>query len=114
MADIRNKNELRRRIDTFLHDFTSKEYAINEAYCKETMRLMAEFIGHVDCRLESADRKVQAEKKKSRELAEYIIKNVHSCPIPVDVNCKPGFQNKGCVACLMKHTDLLGREKEDI
>lgn len=113
MADIRNKNELKRRIDTFLHDFTPEEYAINEEYCKETMRMMAEFIGHVDCRLESADRKVQAERKKSKELAEYIIKNVHSCPIPVEVDCKPGFQNKGCVACLIKHTDLLKREKED-
>lgn len=113
MADIRNKNELKRRIDTFLHDFTPEEYAINEEYCKETMRMMAEFIGHVDCRLESADRKVRAERKKSKELAEYIIKNVHSCPIPVELKCNPGFQNKGCVACLIKHTDLLKREKED-
>ena len=29
MGDIRNKNELRRRIDLFLHDFTSEEYKIN-------------------------------------------------------------------------------------
>ena len=50
--DIKNKNELKRRIDLFLHDFTPKEYKINEEFCKETMRMMADFIGHVDNRLD--------------------------------------------------------------
>lgn len=45
--DIKNKNELKRRIDLFLHDFTPEEYKINEEFCKETMRMMADFIGHV-------------------------------------------------------------------
>lgn len=36
--DIKNKNELKRRIDLFLHDFTPEEYKINEEFCKETMR----------------------------------------------------------------------------
>lgn len=39
--DIKNKNELKRRIDLFLHDFTHEEYRINEEYCKETMRIIA-------------------------------------------------------------------------
>lgn len=30
--DIKNKNELKRRIDLFLHDFTHEEYRINEEY----------------------------------------------------------------------------------
>ena len=82
MGDIRNKNELRRRIDLFLHDFTSEEYKINEEFCKETMRMMAEFIGHVDNRLDSANAKIAAGKKRENELAEYIIKESHFCPIP--------------------------------
>ena len=53
--DIKNKNELKRRIDLFLHDFTPEEYKINEEFCKETMRMMADFIGHVDNRLDSAN-----------------------------------------------------------
>lgn len=64
MGDIRNKNELRRRIDLFLHDFTSEEYKINEEFCKETMRMMAEFISHVDNRLDSANTKIAAGRKR--------------------------------------------------
>ena len=45
--DIRNKNELRRRIDAFLHEYTHEEYIINEEFCKDTMRMMADFIGQV-------------------------------------------------------------------
>ena len=45
--DIKNKNELKRRIDLFLHDFTHEEYRINEEYCKETMRIMVDFIRDV-------------------------------------------------------------------
>ena len=71
MGDIRNKNELRRRIDLFLHDFTSEEYKINEEFCKETMRMMAEFIGHVDNRLDSANAKIAAGRKRENELVEY-------------------------------------------
>lgn len=58
--DIKNKNELKRRIDLFLHDFTPEEYKINEQFCKETMRMMADFIGHVDNRLDSANAKMQS------------------------------------------------------
>lgn len=57
--DIKNKNELKRRIDLFLHDFTHKEYRINEEFCKETMRIMADFIGHVDNRLDTANNRLQ-------------------------------------------------------
>ena len=44
MADIKNKNELKRRIDLFLDD--EIDYSINEEFCMETMRMMKEFIGH--------------------------------------------------------------------
>lgn len=71
MGDIRNKNELRRRIDLFLHEFTPEEYKINEEFCKETMRMMAEFIGHVDNRLDSANAKMIAGRKRENELVEY-------------------------------------------
>lgn len=59
--DIKNKNELKRRIDLFLHDFTPEEYKINEEFCKETMRMMADFISHVDNRLDSANAKIMPE-----------------------------------------------------
>ena len=111
--DIKNKNELKRRIDLFLHDFTHEEYRINEEYCKETMRIMADFIGHVDNRLDAADKRLKKAKAGEKALAEYIISNVHSCPIPVEIVCKPGFQQKGCVQCLIKHLDVLNKQKED-
>ena len=85
--DIKNKNELKRRIDLFLHDFTPKEYKINEEFCKETMRMMADFIGHVDNRLDSANAKIIAGRKRENELAEYILKECHFCPIPFEVKC---------------------------
>lgn len=58
----KNKNELKRRIDLFLHDFTHEEYRINEEYCKETMRIMVDFIGHVDNRLDAADKRLKKAK----------------------------------------------------
>lgn len=82
--DIKNKNELKRRIDLFLHDFTHEEYRINEEYCKETMRIMVDFIGHVDNRLDAADKRLKKAKAGEKALAEYIISNAHSCPIPVE------------------------------
>lgn len=66
--DIRNKNELRRRIDLFLHDFTPEEYKINEGFCKETMRMMADFIGHVNDRMDSERKRLLDAKRKVREL----------------------------------------------
>lgn len=48
-----------------------------------------------------------------RKLAEFIIKNWHACPIPVDVNCKCGFQQKGCVECLLRNIDTLGLPKTE-
>lgn len=112
-TDIKNKNELKRRIDLFLHDFTHKEYRINEEFCKETMRIMADFIGHVDNRLDTANNRLQKARAGEKVLAEYIISNVRSCPIPVEVVCKPGFRQKGCVQCLIKHLDILNKPGED-
>lgn len=111
--DIKNKNELKRRIDLFLHDFTHEEYRINEEYCKETMRIMVDFIGHVDNRLDAADKRLKKAKAGEKALAEYIISNAHSCPIPVEMVCKPGFQQIGCVQCLIKHLDVLNKPRED-
>lgn len=109
----KNKNELKRRIDLFLHDFTHEEYRINEEYCKETMRIMVDFIGHVDNRLDAADKRLKKAKAGEKALAEYIISNAHSCPIPVEMVCKPGFQQIGCVQCLIKHLDVLNKPRED-
>ena len=111
--NIKNKNELRRRIDLFLHDFTTEDYKINDEFCKETMRMMADFIGHVDNRLDSANAKIIAGKKRENELAEYILKEGHFCPIPVEVKCQYGFRENGCKKCLLKHTDLLDKPKEN-
>lgn len=47
------------------------------------------------------------------ELAEYIIKECHFCPIPVEVKCQYGFRENGCKKCLLKHTDLLDKPRED-
>lgn len=66
--DIKNKNELKRRIDLFLHDFTHEEYRINEEYCKETMRIMVDFIGHVDNRLDAADKRLKRRKPEKKLL----------------------------------------------
>lgn len=52
--------------------------------------------------------------EKHLVLAQYIIRNVHSCPIPVELVCECGFQKEGCVECLLKHLDVLLLPKEDL
>lgn len=64
MADIKNKNELKRRIDLFLDEL---DYSINEKFCKETMKMMKEFIGHASHRLDCEDSRVKSLKKKLKE-----------------------------------------------
>ena len=64
MADIKNKNELKRRIDLFLDEL---DYSINEDFCKETMKMMREFIGHANHRLDCEDSRVKSLKKKLKE-----------------------------------------------
>lgn len=64
MADIKNKNELKRRIDNFLHEFSHDEYKLNEDYCKETMRMMAEYIGTTNQRIDQKDKKINELKRK--------------------------------------------------
>lgn len=68
MADIKNKNELRRRTEMFLDEFSHEEYKSNEEFCKETMRMMREFISRA-CQL--VDDKVKQIKKLQKELKEY-------------------------------------------
>ena len=64
MADITNKNELKRRIELFLDEL---DYSINEDFCKETMKMMREFIGHASHRLDYEDSRVKSLKKKLKE-----------------------------------------------
>ena len=61
MADITNKNELKRRIELFLDEL---DYSINEDFCKETMKMMREFIGHVSHRLDCEESRVKSLKSK--------------------------------------------------
>lgn len=69
MADVKNKNELKRRIDLFLDDFSHEEYIINEPFCKETMRMMREFVGHASHLLDCADAKIKKAKRTARNKA---------------------------------------------
>ena len=64
MADIKNKNELKRRIELFLDEL---DYSINEDFCKETMKMMREFIGHVSHRSDCEDSRVKSLKKKLKK-----------------------------------------------
>lgn len=82
--------------------------ALGEATAKAVQR-----IGHVDNRLDAADKRLKKAKAGEKALAEYIISNAHSCPIPVEMVCKPGFQQIGCVQCLIKHLDVLNKPRED-
>lgn len=66
--DIKNKNELKRRIDLFLNVFTPEEYKANYEFCKETMKMMEEFICCVNSRLDSANAKIAAEKITKRKV----------------------------------------------
>lgn len=61
MADITNKNELKRRIELFLDEL---DYSINEDFCRETMKMMRGFIGHVSHRLDCEESKVKSLKSK--------------------------------------------------
>ena len=61
MADITNKNELKRRIELFLDEL---DYSINEDFCKETMKMMREFIGHASHRLDCKESRVKSLKSK--------------------------------------------------
>lgn len=47
------------------------------------------------------------------QLADYILKNTHFCPIPVEVKCECGFKEEGCKECLINHAHLLDRPRED-
>ena len=64
MADIKNKNELKRRIELFMDEL---DYSINKDYCMETMRMMREFIGHASHRLDCANSKIKNLMAKLRE-----------------------------------------------
>lgn len=65
MADIKNKNELKRRIDLFLDE--EIDYSINKEFCMETMRMMKEFIGHASHRLDCAASKAKSAQDKTKQ-----------------------------------------------
>ena len=65
MADIKNKNELKRRIELFMDEL---DYSINEDFCKETMVMMFKFIEHVNHQIDSKQKqinKLQEQLKKA-------------------------------------------------
>jgi hypothetical protein len=64
MADIKNKNELKRRIELFLDEL---DYSINEKFCREIMQLMREFIGHASHQLDNKNRKIVSLQRKLKE-----------------------------------------------
>lgn len=66
MADIKNKNELKRRIDLFMDEL---DYSINEEFCKETMLMMREFIGRASHLLDCSDAKIKKAKRTARAKA---------------------------------------------
>lgn len=83
MADITNKNELKRRIELFLDD--ELDYSINEDFCKETMKMMREFIVHASHRLDCEESRVKSLKKK---LKDY--KNLDEQGLLLRLPCKVG------------------------
>lgn len=89
MADITNKNELKRRIELFLDEL---DYSINESFCKETMKMMREFIGHASHRLDCEESRVKSLKKK---LKEY--RDLEKQGLLVRLPCKVGDK----VYCIM-------------
>ncbi|MBD5464124.1 MAG: hypothetical protein HDR24_13910 [Lachnospiraceae bacterium] len=46
-------------------------------------------------------------------LADFILKNSHFCPIPIEMKCEFGFKKSGCKECLIKHAHLLNKPRED-
>ena len=66
MADIKNKNELKRRIELFMDEL---DYSINEEFCKETMIMMREFIGRASHLLDCTDAKIKKAKRTARNKA---------------------------------------------
>ena len=82
MADITNKNELKRRIELFLDEL---DYSINEDFCKETMKMMREFIGHANHRLDCEESRVKSLKSK---LKNY--KNLEKQGLLLRLPCKVG------------------------
>ena len=70
MADIKDKNELKRRIDLFLDK--EIDYSINEEFCMETMRMMKEFIGHASHRIDCADSKAKSSQNKLKQYKELL------------------------------------------
>lgn len=55
---------------------------------------------------------MEEEQETIRQLADFILDNWHSCPIPIALKCKCGFNGEGCRECLIKNTHLLSKYKK--
>ena len=118
MADIKNKNELKRRIELFMDEL---DYSINEEFCKETMIMMREFIGRASHLLDCTDEKIKKAKRTSRnktidEFAERLKERIVGmqmaelqgediCPCAENgKECPYINQDIGCRYCAREHT----------
>ena len=104
---IKNKNELKRRIDLFLNVFTPEEYKINYEFCKETMRMMEEFICCVNNRLDSANPKIIAEKRKRMDQVSFIPMTLDEAIAHAREGAKK-LERKGNNSCAASHWQLAG------
>lgn len=100
MADIKNKNELKRRIELFMDEL---DYSINEKFCMETMRMMREFIGHASHRLDCADSKI---KGMTAKLKEYQKLDKQGLLQPIECHCKDCVHWSDMVAGATEHVKL--------
>ena len=115
MADITNKNELKRRIELFLDD--ELDYSINEDFCKETMKMMREFIGHASHRLDCEESRVKSLKSKLKNYKDLeeqglllrlpckVRDDIYAIPSEVNYRLNKSFGAKGLNAICRQVVD---------
>lgn len=79
----------------------------------EDAEAIADMIKELHGELDNVPKPQKLDEDRDRKLAEFIIRNFHHCPIPVEIVCKFGFGREGCVDCLLSHVDLLKLPRED-
>ena len=114
MADITNKNELKRRIELFLDEL---DYSINEDFCKETMKMMREFIGHASHRLDCEESRVKSLKSKLKNYKDLekqglllrlpckVGNDIYAIPSEVNYRLNKSFGAKGLNAICRQVVD---------
>lgn len=135
MADIKNKNELKRRIELFLDEL---DYSINEKFCKETMEMMREFIGHASHQLDCKNSKIESLNSKLKKYQQLekrglllnlkvkpgdkifvVDANYYSCPAECEdfdseeyysrwckENCPHGYKGTGVIPEIVKKVEI--------